>query len=92
VQTYWGNPSMTGSRMKALVGWWPIERAAEYFSFRVVSASDHPFHASENRYIFGFAPHGIMPVSVAYGTRTLQVGPRSAGGGRHPCSLLRFHP
>eukprot|EP00045_Choanoeca_perplexa_P014131 m.164445 g.164445 ORF g.164445 m.164445 type:complete len:746 (-) comp16579_c0_seq1:931-3168(-) len=70
VFTYLGNPSMTGCRSRDwLFGSVWVEMAAAYFSLKVIYNNPRRLDP-KHRYIFGFAPHGIMPLSAAYLTRT----------------------
>lgn len=73
VQSYRNHPSVTGWRMKrSLVDSWTVRCFEKYFSFQLYKHGKTEFNSSA-RYVFGFAPHGIVPVTAAYLTRTAQV-------------------
>lgn len=62
--TYFGTPALTGRReIVSMRGHFIFNEMAQYFRFRlftdVAEGSLDPSH----RYIFGFHPHGILPVS-----------------------------
>jgi hypothetical protein len=67
--TYKGNPHQTGAR----VGWlrynsWFWDCTHHYFAFRLVGPSKGKLDSSK-KYLFGFHPHGIYPLTTVWSTR-----------------------
>eukprot|EP00475_Leptophrys_vorax_P036268 TRINITY_DN6096_c0_g3_i1.p1 TRINITY_DN6096_c0_g3~~TRINITY_DN6096_c0_g3_i1.p1 ORF type:complete len:588 (-),score=129.24 TRINITY_DN6096_c0_g3_i1:290-2032(-) len=67
--TYKGNPHQTGAR----VGWlryngWFWDYTQHYFSFELIGPSNGKLDPAK-KYLFGFHPHGIYPLTTLWSTR-----------------------
>eukprot|EP00040_Diaphanoeca_grandis_P018372 m.96622 g.96622 ORF g.96622 m.96622 type:complete len:787 (-) comp26910_c0_seq4:447-2807(-) len=67
IPTYWGAPGQTGARVIDRPGSRLFDEISQYFEFEVVKRHTlNPKH----KHIFGFHPHGIIPMTIAWGPFT----------------------
>ena len=62
--TFFGGPSRSGRRnLPGLRGHWFFDDIAAYFRLKLHTVSPLP---AEHKYIFGFHPHGILPITCGW--------------------------
>lgn len=63
--TYYNSPALTGRRrLPAFQKHWIFQELADYFQLSIRSRAQDldPAH----RYIFGFHPHGVLPLTIGF--------------------------
>mmetsp|Transcript_27429 Transcript_27429/g.72036 ORF Transcript_27429/g.72036 Transcript_27429/m.72036 type:complete len:831 (+) Transcript_27429:69-2561(+) len=73
IPTYFGSPSKTGRRRVGVGALrWLVEHMVAYFRFELHRVPDAKSLDPKHRYIMGFHPHGIVPVTSSWLTLTRQ--------------------
>jgi hypothetical protein len=64
--TFLGAPMTKGTRaVKWFQGHWVFQQIAAYFDLKIIYDDDKPMPL-DARYIFGFHPHGIIPLTIGW--------------------------
>ena len=65
--TFLNAPMTKGSRaIKWFRGHWMFKHIAAYFDLKIIYDDIKPLEAIDSRYIFGFHPHGIIPLTIGW--------------------------
>eukprot|EP00037_Helgoeca_nana_P024953 m.268192 g.268192 ORF g.268192 m.268192 type:complete len:814 (-) comp26800_c0_seq2:188-2629(-) len=85
--TYRGSPSRTGCRTRPIASCnWLIEHLSSYFRFEMHRVPECKHLNPTDKHIFGFHPHGILPVTSTWSTWTAEW--RNAFPGIRPALLV----
>ena len=65
--TFTGTPMTKGTRsVKWFQGHWLFKHIAAYFDLKIIYDDVSPLPSEGKRYIFGFHPHGIIPLTIGW--------------------------
>eukprot|EP00045_Choanoeca_perplexa_P014572 m.172597 g.172597 ORF g.172597 m.172597 type:complete len:792 (+) comp16722_c0_seq1:196-2571(+) len=64
--TYRNNPALTGCRQQEdFKHHWMFDELISYFDFDLFNHNSKPLNPN-HRYLFGFHPHGVLPISIGF--------------------------
>ena len=64
--TYRNNPTLTGCRQQQeFKHHWMFDELISYFDFDLFNHNQAPLDPT-HRYLFGFHPHGVLPISIGF--------------------------